>query len=78
MYPPWRRNYRNAVVCFEEPNERFNHLSESRLRDCESPFEWASVFNYLYPRVLADVSEHPRADDRVMAGIVWSNGQIPI
>ena len=40
---------KDAVVCFEEPDELFNDLIGIQdYRDCEVLTEWASVFNYVY------------------------------
>jgi len=68
----------DAVVCFEEPNEWFNHLVGLQdYRDCEAPREWASVFNYLYHEYLQPFQSNPRANDRVMAAHCAADGQMP-
>lgn len=68
----------DAVVCFEEPNERFNHLVGIQdYRDCEAPRQWASVFNYLYHEFLPTFQSNPRADDAVMMAHCLVDGQIP-
>ncbi len=69
---------RDAVVCFEEPNERFNHLVGIQdYRDCETPHEPASVFNYLYHEFLPTFQSNPHAGDRVMTAHCFADGQIP-
>jgi hypothetical protein len=66
------------VIGFEEPNERFNHLIGIQdYRDCETPYELASVFNYLYHEFLPTFRSNPRAGDMVMAAYCLVNGQIP-
>jgi hypothetical protein len=78
MYATLKKIQPDAVVCFEEPNERFNHLVGIQdYRDCESPYEWASVFNYLYHEFLPTFQSNPRAGDQVMAAYCLVNGQIP-
>lgn len=78
MYATMRKIEPDALVCFEEPNERFNHLVGIQdYRDCESPHEWASVFNYLYHEFLPTFQSNPRAEDRVMAAYCAVNGQMP-
>jgi hypothetical protein len=68
----------DAVVCFEEPNEWFNHLVGLQdYRDCESPREWASVFNYLYHEYLPPFQSNPRGNDRVMNAHCAADGQMP-
>jgi hypothetical protein len=68
----------DAVVCFEEPNEWFNHLVGLQdYRDCESPHEWASVFNYLYHEYLPPFQSNPRGNDRVMNAHCLADGQMP-
>jgi hypothetical protein len=68
----------DAVVCFEEPNEWFNHLVGIQdYRDCESPLEWASVFNYLYHEYLPPFQSNPRSDDLVAMAHCLVDGQIP-
>ncbi len=68
----------DAVVCFEEPNEWFNHLVGLQdYRDCEAPREWASVFNYLYHEYLPPFQSNPRGNDRVMAAHCAADGQMP-
>jgi hypothetical protein len=69
---------RDAIVCFEEPNERFNHLAGIQdYRDCETPHEPASVFNYLYHEFLPTFQSNPHAGDTAMAAYCFANGQIP-
>ena len=73
-----RKLQRDFVACFEEPNERFNHLVGLQdYRDCESPYEWASVFNYVYHDYLPTFQSNPRADDTVMTAYCFANGQMP-
>ena len=68
----------DAVVCFEEPNEWFNHLIGLQdYRDCEAPHEWASVFNYLYHEYLPPFQSNPRGNDRVMNAHCLADGQMP-
>ena len=68
----------DAVVCYEEPNEWFNHLAGIQdYRDCEAPYEWASVFNYLYHEFLPPFQSNPRADDLVSAAHCLVDGQMP-
>ncbi len=68
----------DSVVCVEEPNERFNHLVGIQdYRDCESPHQWASVFNYLYHEFLPTFQSNPRPGDMVMAAYCLVNGQMP-
>jgi hypothetical protein len=68
----------DAVVCFEEPNEWYNHIVGLQdYRDCEAPREWASVFNYLYHEYLPPFQSNPRANDRVMFAHCAADGQMP-
>ena len=73
----------DAVVCFEEPNERFiQQAAIQDYRDWEAlqgqpPAEPASVFNYVYHEYLPTFQSNPRAGDRVEAGYCLVNGQIP-
>jgi hypothetical protein len=68
----------DTFVCFEEPNEWFNHLVGIQdYRDCESPHEWASVFNYLYHEYLPPFQSNPRGDDLVAMAHCLVDGQIP-
>lgn len=68
----------DAVVCFEEPNEWFNHLVGLQdYRNCESPHEWASVFNYLYHEYLPPFQSNPHGNDRVMFAHCLADGQMP-
>ncbi|MDH7571347.1 MAG: hypothetical protein QHJ73_17350, partial [Armatimonadota bacterium] len=46
-------------------------------RDCESPLEWASVFNYLYHEYLPTFQSNPHAGDTVMAAYCFANGEMP-
>lgn len=67
-----------AVVCFEEPNEYFNHLVGLQdYRDCEFKEEWASVFNYIYHEYLPCFQSNPRSGDRVMDAYCAADGQMP-
>ena len=67
-----------AVVCFEEPNEWFNHLVGLQdYRDCEAQLEWASVFNYLYHEFLPPFQSNLRGDDLVVIAHCLADGQIP-
>ncbi|MBI5683731.1 MAG: carbohydrate binding domain-containing protein [Verrucomicrobia bacterium] len=78
MFAACRKIERDAVVCVEEPNERFNHLVGIQdYRDCETPHEPASVFNYLYHEFLPTFQSNPRAGDTAMAAYCFANGQIP-
>jgi len=73
-----RKTQPDAVVCFEEPNERFIHLVGIQdYRDRESPYEWASVFNYLYHEFLPTFQSNPEPGDTVMAAYCFANGQMP-
>ena len=68
----------DAVVCFEEPNERFNHLVGIQdYRDCESKAEWASVFNYLYHEFLPTFQSNPRRGEAAWEAHCLVNGEIP-
>ena len=68
----------DAVVCFEEPNEWFNGIVGIQdYRDCESPHEWASVFNYLYHEYLPPFQSNPSGGDRVMNAHCAADGQMP-
>jgi hypothetical protein len=68
----------DAVVCFEEPNEWFNGIvGVQDYRDCESPHEWASVFNYLYHEYLPPFQSNPRRSDRAMIAHCAADGQMP-
>ncbi len=68
----------DAVVCFEEPNEWYNGIVGLQdYRDCESPREWASVFNYLYHEFLPPFQSNPRRSDRVMTAHCAADGQMP-
>lgn len=67
-----------AVVCYEEPNEMFNHLAAIQdYRDCETSHEFASVFNYLYHEFLPTFQSNPRAGDLVRAAHCAASGQMP-
>jgi len=78
MRETMRRIQPDAVVCFEEPNEWFNHLVGIQdYRNCEAPHEWASVFNYLYHEFLPPFQSNPRGDDLVMAAHCLVDGQMP-
>ncbi|MFA7003500.1 MAG: DUF6259 domain-containing protein [Verrucomicrobiia bacterium] len=78
MFNACRKIERDAVVCVEEPNERFNHLVGIQdYRDCETPHEPASVFNYLYHEFLPTFQSNPHAGDTAMAAYCFANGQIP-
>ncbi len=76
-----------AVACYEQPNEFFNHFACIQdYRDCESQrdwsfasnqIEWASAFNYIYHEFLPVFQSNPRADDPVMTGYCLVNGQMP-
>jgi hypothetical protein len=76
-----------AVVCYEQPNEFFNHFACIQdYRDCESRrdfafasnhIEWASAFNYIYHEFLPAFQSNPRAGDNVMTGYCLVNGQMP-
>ena len=78
MRDTMRKIQPDAVVCFEEPNEWFNHLVGIQdYRDCETPYEWASVFNYLYHEYLPPFQSNPRGEDLVMAAHCLVDGQIP-
>lgn len=78
MLATMRKIQPDAMVCFEEPNEQFNHLvSIQDYRDCESPNEWASVFNYLYHEFLPTFQSNPKDGDLVMTAYCLANGQIP-
>lgn len=73
-----RKLQRDLVVCFEEPNERFNQLVGLQdYRDCESPYEWASVFNYVYHDFLPTFQSNPRAGDTFMTAYCFANGEMP-
>ncbi|MCX7010786.1 MAG: hypothetical protein NTY53_26685, partial [Kiritimatiellaeota bacterium] len=64
MYATMKKIQPDTVVCFEEPNEWYNHLVGIQdYRDCETPCEWASVFNYLYHEFLPPFQSNPRGDD---------------
>ena len=78
MYATGHALQPDAVVCFEEPNERFNHLVGIQdYRDCEPSREWASVFNYLYHEFLPTFQSNPKAQDLVMAAYCLANGEMP-
>ncbi|MEI7806884.1 MAG: DUF6259 domain-containing protein [Verrucomicrobiota bacterium] len=78
MYAACRAIQPDAVVCFEEPNERFNHLVGIQdYRDCEASREWASVFGYLYHEFLPVFQSNPRGQDLVMAAYCLANGEMP-
>jgi len=79
MYAMMKKIQPDAVVCFEEPNEWFNHLVGIQdYRDCEAQHEWASVFNYLYHEFLPPFQSNPRGDDLVMTAHCLVDGQIPL
>jgi hypothetical protein len=68
----------DSVVCFEEPNEWYNHIVGLQdYRDCEAKNEWASVFNYLYHEYLPPFQSNPRGNDRVMFAHCAADGQMP-
>jgi len=78
MREAMRKIEHDAVVCFEEPNEWYNHIVGLQdYRDCESPQEWASVFNYLYHEFLPPFQSNPRSNDRVMIAHCAADGQMP-
>ena len=79
MHAEMRAIEKDAVVCFEEPNEHFNHLVGIQdYRDCESRCEeWASVFNYLYHEYLPCFQSNPRRGNRMWQAHEASDGQIP-
>ena len=68
----------DSIVCFEEPNEHFNHLVGIQdYRDCEIKQEWASVFNYIYHEFLPCFQSNPRRGNRVWQAHEAADGQIP-
>ena len=68
----------DSVVCFEEPNELYNHIVGLQdYRDCEVKREWASVFNYVYHEYLPPFQSNPHAPDRVMFAHCAADGQMP-
>ena len=68
----------DSVVCFEEPNEWYNHIVGLQdYRDCEAKTEWASVFNYLYHEYLPPFQSNPHGNDRVMFAHCAADGQMP-
>ena len=68
----------DSIVCFEEPNEHFNHLVGIQdYRDCEIKHEWASVFNYLYHEFVPCFQSNPRRGNRVWQAHEAADGQIP-
>lgn len=79
MRETMRRVEPDAIVCFEEPNEHFNHLVGIQdYRDCESGAEeWASVFNYLYHEYLPCFQSNPRRGNRIWQAHAAADGQIP-
>ena len=78
MRDAMRKHEPGAVVCFEEPNEWYNHIVGLQdYRDCESPREWASVFNYLYHEYLPPFQSNPHSTDRVMFAHCAADGQMP-
>ena len=78
MRDAMRKFERDAVVCFEEPNEWFNHIVGLQdYRNCETSHEWASVFNYLYHEFLPPFQSNPRGSDRVMNAHCAADGQMP-
>ena len=78
MHTTMKRIQPDAVVCFEEPNEWFNHLAGIQdYRDCEAPHEWASVFNYLYHEFLPPFQSNPQGNDLVAMAHCFVDGQIP-
>lgn len=73
-----RKHQRDFVVCCEEPNEHLNHLvGVQDYRDCESRYEWASVYNYLYHDFVPTFQSNPHANDTVMTAYCFANGQMP-
>ncbi len=68
----------DSVVCFEEPNEWYNHIVGLQdYRDCEARQEWASVFNYIYHEYLPPFQSNPHGNDRVMFAHCAADGQMP-
>ena len=68
----------DSIVCFEEPNEHFNHLVGIQdYRDCEIKHEWASVFNYLYHEFVPCFQSNPRRGNRMWQAHEAADGQIP-
>lgn len=73
-----RKVEKDFVLGFEEPNERFNHLVGIQdYRDCETPDEPASIFNYLYHEFLPTFQSNPHKGDRFLTAYCLVNGQIP-
>ncbi len=77
-----QRYEREAVVCFEEPNELFNHeVGLQDYRDWEAlsnpRAEPASVFNYLYHEYLPCFQSNPHGGDRVFVAHQVVDGQMP-
>jgi hypothetical protein len=78
MYAAMKKIQPDTVVCFEEPNEWYNHLVGLQdYRDCETPHAWASVFNYLYHEFLPPFQSNPRGNDLVMMAHCLVDGQMP-
>ena len=78
MYAAMKKIEPDSVVCFEEPNEQFNHLVGIQdYRDCEAPHEWASVFNYLYHEFLPPFQSNPHGNDLVTMAHCLVDGQLP-
>ena len=68
----------DSIVCFEEPNEHFNHIIGIQdYRDCELKNEWASVFNYIYHEFVPCFQSNPRRGNRVWQAHEAVDGQIP-
>ena len=78
MRDAMRKHEPDSVVCFEEPNEWYNHIVGLQdYRDCEAPREWASVFNYIYHEYLPPFQSNPHNTDRVMFAHCAADGQMP-
>lgn len=78
-----RRIDSQAVVCFEEPNEKFiQEAFVQDYRDLEPPWsgpvpQRASVFNYLYHEYLPTFQSNPRPGDPRTQAYCLVNGEIP-
>jgi len=78
MRETMRTAQKDAVVCYEEPEELFNDLVGIQdYRDCEVMGEWASVWNYLYHEYVPAFQSNPRRGDRFWQAHCCADGQIP-
>lgn len=82
MYGAMRKTQRDAVVCYEEPNEWFTgHAGLQDYRDLEvlgqPGVEPASVFNYLYHEFVPTFQSNPQPGNKLHTAWCLVTGQMP-